>query len=128
MAARGLVNGRGPLRRSGRDTVSESAVLLLCQDRLKSELLEEVVALVINEDECREVLDMDLPYRFHSELRIFNALDALDVVLSKDCCRTSDRAEVESAVLVASVSHALCAISLCKHDHAAAVALEKIYV
>ena len=29
MAARGLVNGRGPLRRSGRDLVSEYAVQLL---------------------------------------------------------------------------------------------------
>ena len=29
MAARGLVNGRDPRRRSGRDLVSENAVLLL---------------------------------------------------------------------------------------------------
>ncbi len=31
MAARGLVNGRGPLRRSGRDLVFEIAVLLAFQ-------------------------------------------------------------------------------------------------
>ncbi len=43
------------------------------------ELLEEVVALVINEDECREVFNMNLPDRFHAEFWIFNTLDALDV-------------------------------------------------
>ena len=56
----------------------------------ESKLLEEVVTLVIHEDECREVLYMDLPDRLHSELRIFHAFNALDVVLSKDCSRTTD--------------------------------------
>jgi hypothetical protein len=40
--------------------------------------LEEVVALVINEDECGEVLYLNLPYCLHAELWIFYALDALD--------------------------------------------------
>ena len=57
---------------------------------LQSELLEEVVTLVIYEDECREVLDVDLPDCLHSEFRVLHALDALDVVLSEDCCRTTD--------------------------------------
>ncbi len=57
---------------------------------LESELLEEVVALVVHEDECREVLYADLPDSFHTELRILDALDALDVVLGKDGCRASD--------------------------------------
>ena len=46
------------------------------------DLLEEVVALVINEDECREVLNMDFPDCLHSEFRVLYALDALDIVLS----------------------------------------------
>ena len=95
---------------------------------LESELLEEVVTLVVNEDECREVLDADLPDCFHTKLRVLYTLDALDVVLSEDRCRTADRTEVESAVLVASVCNALCTVTLCKHDHAAAVALEKVDV
>ena len=95
---------------------------------LESELLEEVVALVVNEDECREVLNTDLPDSLHSELRILNALDALDLVLSEDSCRTTDRTEVESTVLVAGVCNALCTVTLRKHDHAAAVALEKVYI
>ena len=57
---------------------------------LESELLEEVVALVVHEDECREVLYADLPDCLHAELRILDALDALDVVLSEDRCRTTD--------------------------------------
>ena len=54
------------------------------------DLLEEVVALVINEDECREVLNLNLPDSLHSELWVLNALDALDVVLREDSCRTTD--------------------------------------
>ena len=93
---------------------------------LESEFLEEVVTLVVNEDECREVLNLDLPDCLHTEFRVLHALDALDVVLSEDRCRTADRTEVESAVLVTCVSHALCTVTLCEHDHAAAVTLEQV--
>ena len=48
---------------------------------LQSELLEEIVTLVIYEDEGREVLDTDLPDSLHSELWIFNAFDASDAAL-----------------------------------------------
>ena len=95
---------------------------------LESELLEEVVALVVHEDECREVLYLDLPDSFHSKFWVLYALDALDIVLSEDRCRATDRTEVESAVLLASVSNALSAITLSEHDHAAAVALEEVNI
>ena len=95
---------------------------------LESELLEEVVALVIHEDECREVLDLNLPDSLHSELRVLYTFDALDVVLSEDCGRASDGSEIESAVLLAGISHALSAITLSEHDHAASVALEEVNV
>ena len=42
---------------------------------LQSQLLEEVVALVIDKDEGREILNGDLPDRLHSEFGIFNTLD-----------------------------------------------------
>lgn len=42
--------------------------------------LEEVVALVVYEDESREVLHLYLPYSLHAEFGIFNAFDALDGV------------------------------------------------
>ena len=87
--------------------------LLLSFKFLESEFLEEVVTLVVNEDECREVFHMDLPDSLHSEFRVLYALDALDVVLRKDRCRTSDRAEVESAVLLASICNLLASVTLC---------------
>ena len=44
-------------------------------------LLEEVVALVVNEDEGWEVLHGNLPDGLHAEFGIFHALDALDGAL-----------------------------------------------
>ena len=49
---------------------------------------------------------------FPSPTREFHALDALDVVLRKDGCRTAYRTEVEAAVLLARIGHYLTAVSL----------------
>ena len=57
---------------------------------LQPERSEEIVALVIDEDECREVLHTDFPDSLHSEFRELDAFDALDIVLCKDCSRASD--------------------------------------
>ena len=70
--------------------ICSGQVYKLSASGLKSNLFEEVVAFVVNEDECREVLYTDFPDCLHSEFRILDALDALDVVLSKDSSRTSD--------------------------------------
>ena len=45
------------------------------------ELLEEVVALVIHEDEGGEVLNGNLPDSFHAKFGILHTLDALDGAL-----------------------------------------------
>ena len=45
------------------------------------QLLEEVVALVIDEDEGGEVFNGNLPDGLHTEFWIFHALDALDAAL-----------------------------------------------
>ena len=45
------------------------------------ELLEEVVTLIVNEDESREVFNSDLPDSLHAQLRILYTLDALDATL-----------------------------------------------
>ena len=71
------------------------------------DLLEEIVALIVNEDECGEVFHLNLPNSFHAEFGIFYTLDALNVVLRKDCGRTTDRTEVETAVLLTSVRYLL---------------------
>lgn len=55
------------------------------------DLLEEVIALVIYQDKRGEVLYLDLPDRFHTQFRIFHALDALDIVLRQDRRRATDR-------------------------------------
>jgi hypothetical protein len=42
-------------------------------------LLEEIVTLIINEDECREVNNVNLPNSLHAEFWVLYALNALDV-------------------------------------------------
>src|SRR5512140_68434 len=69
------------------------------------QFLEEVVALVVDHDEGREILDLDAPDRFHAELGIFHHLDLLDAVLGKVRRRSPDRAEIEAAVLLAGLAH-----------------------
>ena len=62
------------------------------------ELFEEVITLVINEDEGREVDNLNLPDGFHSDLRELNTLDALDGVHGEHSSRTADASEIESAM------------------------------
>ena len=47
------------------------------------QLLEEIIALVINEDECGEVLNLNLPDGFHAKLGILDALERLAVGLAQ---------------------------------------------
>ena len=101
---------------------------LLARATFLLDLSEEVVTLVINEDKCREIFNFNLPNGFHAEFGIFHALDALDVVLCKDSCRTADAAEIEAAVLLASVGYCLAAVTFREHNHASAVALEEINI
>ena len=51
---------------------------LLLATAARLELLEEVVALIVYKDECREVLNFNLPNGFHTYFGEFHALDALD--------------------------------------------------
>src|SRR6478752_6942698 len=69
------------------------------------QLLEEVVALVVDDDERGEVDDLDAPDRFHAELGIFEHLDLLDAVLGKIRRGTADRAEIEAAIFLAGLAH-----------------------
>ena len=101
---------------------------LLARATFLLDLSEEVVTLIIDEDKCREVLNFNFPDSFHAEFGIFHALDALDVVLCKDSCRTADAAELDAAVLLASVGYCLAAVTFREHNHASAVALEEINI
>src|SRR5215475_9354366 len=64
-------------------------------------LREEVIALVVDHDECREVPYLDPPDRFHAKLRVLQDLDLGDAVLCQPGRRAADRAEVEPAELLA---------------------------
>src|SRR5260370_10762040 len=65
----------------------------------------EVVALVVDHDEGREIDDLDAPDRFHPELGIFDEFDLADAILGEPRRRPADRAEIKSAVLLAGVAH-----------------------
>ena len=67
--------------------------------------LEEVVALVIDDDECREVHDVDLPHGLHAEFRILQHLHLLDAVLRQDRRRPANGPQVEAPVRLARVGH-----------------------
>ena len=108
--------------------LSVQFLFLLAGAAFLFDLSEEVVTLIIDEDKCREVLNFNFPDSFHAEFGIFHALDALDVVLCKDSCRSADAAEIEAAVLFTSVGHLLAAVTFREHNHASAVALEEINI
>ena len=92
------------------------------------QLFEEVVALVIYEDECREVFYCNLPDSLHTELRVLYALDALDRTLRENGSYTTDSTEVETTMLLASLCNNIATVTLGNHYQASAVILELIYV
>src|ERR1044072_8043826 len=73
---------------------------------------EEVVALVVDHDERREVLDLDLPDGLPAELGVLDDLLALAAVVGRGGGGAADRAEVEAAVLVAGLRDDLGAVAL----------------
>src|SRR5258707_4473483 len=90
------------------------------------QFLEEIIALVVDDDEGRKILDLDAPDRFHAEFGIFHHLDLLYAVLCEVCRGPPDRAEIEAAVLLASLAHRDRAVALFDHHHRAARRLELI--
>ena len=64
---------------------------------------EEVIALVVDDDECREVFDLDPPHGLHTELGILEQLHLLDAIRRKFGSRTADGAEIEAPVLRAGI-------------------------
>src|SRR6185437_6550733 len=57
------------------------------------QFLEEIIALVVDEDEGGKVHHLDAPDRFHAEFGIFHHLDLLDAVLGEVRGCAADRAE-----------------------------------
>src|SRR4051812_1895930 len=90
------------------------------------DLGEEIVALVIDHDERGKIDDVDLPYRLHAELRVFEHLDVLDAVLCEASGGAADAAQVEATVLLAGLGHRARAVALGEHHEAAALGLESV--
>jgi len=68
---------------------------------LVAEVLEEVLALVVHDHKGREVLHFDAPHGLHAQLGVLQHLHLLDAVLRETSGGTTDRAQVEAAVLLA---------------------------
>src|SRR5262245_47244086 len=60
------------------------------------QFLEEVVALVVDDDEGGKILHLDLPHRLHPEFGILHGLDLLDAVFGQVRRRAADRGEVKA--------------------------------
>src|SRR6185369_15212305 len=86
---------------------------------------EEVVALVVDQDERREVFDFDLPDRLHAEVGKVDDLDLADILLGQDRGRPADRTQVETSVLAARFGHDRAVFPLGERDGRSAVRLEK---
>src|SRR5260221_13543061 len=84
------------------------------------QFLEEIVALVVDDDEGREIHDLDAPDRFHAEFGIFHHPDLLDAVFGEICGSAANRAEIEAAVLLAGLAHRDRAVAFCDHHHRSA--------
>mmetsp|Transcript_29571 Transcript_29571/g.50209 ORF Transcript_29571/g.50209 Transcript_29571/m.50209 type:complete len:587 (-) Transcript_29571:115-1875(-) len=89
---------------------------------------KEVVALVVHDDEGREVHDLDPPDGLHAQLRILQHLHLLDAVLRQDRRRAPNRPQVEPPVLLARRRHGLRPVALGQHDEAAALGHEAVDV
>ena len=57
------------------------SLLLAAAASPRLQLFEEVMTLVVDEDEGREVLNGNLPNSFHTQLWILYALNTLDAAL-----------------------------------------------
>ena len=111
-----LANQSAPFKKQRRSNV---VGLVAAVARL--ELLEEVVALVVHQNEGGEILNGNFPDSLHAELGVLHAFNALDAALRQYGSHATNSAEVETAMLLACVRNLLCTIAFRDHDHTSAV-------
>ena len=97
-------------------------------DRTLVDLLEEVVAFVIDEDEGGEVFDFDFPDGFHAEFGEVEDFLGDDVLFGEEGGGSPCGAEVEAAVFLAGVGDHLGAVAFGEHDHGGTVGLEEVNI
>ena len=90
--------------------------------------LEEIVALVIDEDEGGEVFDVDLPDGLHAEFGILHALDALDGALREHGSHTADATQIEATILLTSLGHHIRTVTFGDHHQGSTQRLELIHI
>src|SRR4051812_28422969 len=66
---------------------------------LFAEALEKIVALVVDDDEGRKILDPDAAHGFHAEIREIDDFDLEDVFLRENGGGAADGSEVKPFVL-----------------------------
>ena len=76
-------------------------------DRTLIDLLEEVVAFVIDEDEGGEILDGDFPDGFHAEFGVGDYLLRADVILRQQSGGATGGTEIEAAEFFAGIGDLL---------------------
>src|SRR4051794_25538247 len=69
------------------------------------QFLEEVVALVVDHNEGRKILHLDLPAPLHADSRIPPRLALLDAMLAEVRGGAADGGKIEAAVFVAGLAH-----------------------
>jgi hypothetical protein len=89
---------------------------------------EKVIPLVVDEDECREVLHFYFPDGLHAEFGVFDDFDPPDVLLGQDGGGTANAPEVESAVSFAGIRHSGTSVALGHHYQRPAEGLEEVHV
>ena len=77
--------------------------------------LKEVITLIIDQDEGGEVLNINLPDSLHAEFGILYALDALNAALRQNGSDTTDRAQIEAAILLTCLCDDIGTITLGNH-------------
>ena len=102
--------------------------LLTVASATRFDLFEEIITLVVYQDECREVFYFNLPDSFHTQFRIFYTFNALDIVLSQDGSRTTDRTQIETTVFLAGICYSLATVTFSQHNHRTTVTLEQVYI
>ena len=78
---------------------------------------EEVVAFVIDDNDGREVDDLDFANGFHAELFEVDEFDGLNIFFGEKSGGSTNGAEVEATMLAAGFGDLGRAVAFCKHDH-----------
>ena len=70
-----------------------------------ADLIKEVISLVVNDDECREVLYFDLPHCFHAKFWLIQLFNLGDAILRQTGCWATNGTQVETTVRIACIGH-----------------------